>query len=116
MSASMDLVTDMTPTTEAQEESSWLDKRTPTGQDVENAHRPLDPSFVQYFKHELTNSNAYGFVCEYLNDETELLLCSRPSSPARVSNSAYQITRADSSQVVVPSEPRVCHARTHADL
>jgi len=57
------------------EDHSWLDKRTPTRLDAEEAHRPLDAAFVQSFKHALlTAIDHEGDVVEYLNDDTELLL------------------------------------------
>lgn len=63
------------------QEDTWLDTRSPTRLDAEDAHRPLDDSFVQSFKHAL-RSEAHQHTINYLNDETEQLLFA--SSPRMV--------------------------------
>jgi hypothetical protein len=52
-------------------ESTWPAERIPGMLDAEQAHRPLDSSFVQGFKHALFTDEAVGETFNYLDDDTE---------------------------------------------
>ena len=56
----------------SRDESSWLAERTPARLDAERAHRPLDPTFVQSFKHAVLSDGTNDV--QYLTDATEPFL------------------------------------------
>jgi hypothetical protein len=59
------------PSDTPQGESTWPAERTPGRLDAEQAHRPLDSSFVQSFKLALTSDQAASTTSNYINDANQ---------------------------------------------
>jgi hypothetical protein len=70
------------PSDALQGESTWPAERTPGRLDAEQAHRPLDSSFVRSFKLALAGDHGAGTTISYVNDTNEgSIYVSNPESP-----------------------------------